>query len=49
VDDPATLTGRDALARMGLYVEATSAVVWEALKQVPGEVVVMLTGNGLKS
>jgi threonine synthase len=49
VDDPAILAGRDALARMGLYVEATSAVVWEALKHVPGEVVVMLTGSGLKS
>jgi threonine synthase len=49
VDDPAILAGRDALARMGLYVEATSAVVWEALKQVPGEVVVLLTGHGLKS
>ena len=48
VDDPAIQAGRDALARLGFYVELTSAVVWEALKQVPGEVVVMLTGHGLK-
>ncbi|MGH2521835.1 MAG: pyridoxal-phosphate dependent enzyme [Anaerolineales bacterium] len=49
VDDPAIRAGRDALARLGLYVEPTCGVVWEALKQVSGEVVVMLTGNGLKS
>ena len=48
VDDPAIQVGRDSLARLGFYVELTSAVVWEALKQVPGEVVVMLTGHGLK-
>ena len=48
VDDPATQAGREALARLGFYVEATSAVVWEALKQLPGEVVAMLTGHGLK-
>ena len=49
VDDPAIQAGRDALARLGLYVEATSAVVWEALKHTPGEAVAMLTGSGLKS
>jgi threonine synthase len=49
VDEPAIKAGRDHLARMGFYVEATSAVVWEALKEAPGEVVVILTGHGLKS
>ena len=43
---------RDALARLGLYVEPTSALVWSALEQtfgtLPDPVVVMLTGSGLK-
>jgi threonine synthase len=49
VDEPAILAGRNALARLGFYVEPTAAVVWEALAQTPGEVVVVLTGSGLKS
>ncbi len=53
VEDPAILAGHTALARLGFYVEPTSAVVWEALAhpatQGPGETVVMLTGSGLKS
>ena len=49
VDDPPILAGRAALARQGFYVETTSAVVWEALRQVPGEAVAILTGNGLKN
>jgi threonine synthase len=56
VDDPALHAGRDALARLGFYVEATSAVVWEALAdgsdpqaRPTGEVLVILTGSGLKS
>jgi threonine synthase len=49
VDDAAVQSGRAALARLGLYVEPTSAVVWEALSEVKGEVVVVLTGNGLKT
>lgn len=48
VEDPDILTGRDALARLGLYVEPTSGAVWPALAQIPGEVVVLLTGHGLK-
>ncbi|MBN2548195.1 MAG: pyridoxal-phosphate dependent enzyme [Anaerolineales bacterium] len=44
--------GADQLARLGLYVEPTSAIVWNALQQVveqmPGPLVVMLTGSGLK-
>jgi threonine synthase len=46
------LPGRDCLARMGLYVEPTSAIVWDALMQVIGKVpepiVVLLTGSGFK-
>ncbi len=49
IDDADIPSGRDALARLGLYVETTSAIVWKALEQVSGEVVVMLTGHGLKS
>ncbi len=47
------LPGRDALARQGFYVEATSAIVWNALAQLANQlvepVVVVLTGSGLKS
>jgi threonine synthase len=49
VDEPAILPGRDALARLGFYVEPTCGVVWDVIKRVPGEVVVILTGHGLKS
>ncbi len=52
VDEPDILPGRDELAKRGLYVEPTSAVVWSALAQVlaklPDPVVVMLTGSGYK-
>ncbi len=34
VDEPRILEGRDELARRGFYVEATSAVVWGALKDL---------------
>ena len=44
---------RDELARHGLYVEPTSAVVWAALEQcfsqLEDPVVLVLTGHGLKS
>jgi threonine synthase len=47
------LPGRDALARLGFYVEPTSAIVWPALAQtirdMPDPVVAVLTGSGLKS
>jgi threonine synthase len=52
------LPGRDELARLGFYVETTSAVVWGALlrmmtaygiNQMPEPVVVVLTGSGLKT
>jgi threonine synthase len=52
VDEPDILPGRDQLAKRGLYVEPTSATVWNALEQtlpgLPDPVVVMLTGSGLK-
>lgn len=47
------LDGRDKLARLGLYVEPTSAIVWSALihlmDKLPDPIVVILTGSGLKS
>jgi threonine synthase len=59
VDEPAIHAGRNALARLGFYVESTSAVVWEALRQVlevssgappaAGDIVLILTGSGLKN
>lgn len=53
VDEEAILKGRDALARQGLYVEPTSAVVYPALVEkveaLPPPVVAVLTGSGLKS
>jgi threonine synthase len=53
IEEQAILPGRDALARMGLYVEPTSAIVWSALEQavnqLPDPVVVILSGSGLKS
>jgi threonine synthase len=54
VDEAEIVEGHNALARLGFYVEWTSAVVWPALRQVlaeqpAGEVVVVLTGSGLKN
>jgi len=49
VEDSAILAGREALAHLGLYVETTTGIVWEALGQTTGETVVMLTGHGLKN
>ncbi len=53
VDEPAIRAGHNALARLGLYVEQTSAVIWEALSGLSGpdagEVVAILTGSGLKA
>jgi threonine synthase len=53
VEEPAILPGRAALARLGFYVEPTSALVWDALEQsvadLPDPLVVVLTGSGLKS
>ncbi len=52
VEEAGILSGRDALARLGFYVEPTSALVWSALEQkladLPDPVVVILTGSGYK-
>jgi threonine synthase len=52
IDEADILSGRDELARRGLYVEPTSAITWAALdqtvKKLPDPVVVMLTGSGYK-
>jgi threonine synthase len=53
VDEPDILPGRKILARMGMYVEPTSAIVWNALEQLDDQLVdpimIILTGSGLKS
>jgi threonine synthase len=53
VEEQDILRGRDELAHRGLYVEPTSAIVWNALEQTLQElsdpVVVMLTGAGDQS
>jgi threonine synthase len=51
VSDEETLAARASLARIGLFVEPTSAVVAAALLRTPlaGTVVGVLTGSGLKS
>ena len=52
IDESDILPGRDQLAKRGLYVEPTSATVWNALEQtlprLPDPVVAVLTGSGLK-
>jgi threonine synthase len=53
VEESAILSGQSALAQRGLFVEPTSAIVWNALEQVihnaPEPIVVVLTGSGLKA
>jgi threonine synthase len=49
VEEPALAAGHNDLGRLGLYVEPTSAAAWAVLAQVPGDVVVLLTGHGLKT
>lgn len=53
VSEGAIRTGHRQLARMGFFLEPTSAVVWPALtaalEKLPDPVVVVLTGSGLKS
>jgi threonine synthase len=52
VDEEEILPGRDLLARQGLYVEPTSAVVVGVINQLlgrtPEPLVAVLTGSGLK-
>ena len=53
VDEDKIIAGRDELAKRGLYVEPTSALVWQALSdtlpELPDPVVAVLTGSGYKS
>ena len=53
IDEELILPGRDHLARQGFYVEPTSALVWNAVQQLPPDipepVVAILTGSGLKT
>jgi threonine synthase len=54
VEEADLLAGHNDLARMGFYVEITSALVWPALRQVlagnePSDVVAILTGSGFKN
>ncbi len=53
VDEAAILPGRDVLARLGFYVEPTSALVWQALQDLlpalADPVVAILTGSGYKT
>jgi len=53
VDESELMGGWNALAKLGLYVEHTSAVVWPALLQnldrIREPVVIILTGSGFKS
>jgi len=52
VEEDAILAGRGQLAGIGLYVEPTSALVWDALMQtharLPEPIAAVLTGSGLK-
>lgn len=55
VDEAQIQAGQSELARLGFYVEPTSAVAWAALTQILDQarpedaVVVMLTGSGFKA
>jgi threonine synthase len=51
-DEDNILAARNILARIGFYVEPTSAIVWTALErliqELPDPVVLILTGSGFK-
>lgn len=53
VEEESILPARDALAKAGLFVEPTSAIVWAALQalaaELPEPIVLILTGSGLKT
>jgi threonine synthase len=53
VDEEQIVPARDALARAGLFVEPTSAIVWAGLGQIatelPEPIVLILSGSGLKA
>lgn len=52
VEEKEIFTGRDAIARLGFYVEPTSALIWYALSEtisrLQDPVVAVLTGSGYK-
>jgi threonine synthase len=52
VDEETILPSLQKLARLGLYVEPTSALVWSALEEavdrLPDPIILVLTGFGLK-
>ena len=52
VEEQEIMPAREALAKLGFYVEPTSAIVWPALSQMiknlPDPIVLILTGSGLK-
>ena len=52
VEESEILPARDGLAKLGFYVEPTSAIVWAALFQfmdkLPDPIVLILTGSGMK-
>ena len=53
VDEDEIAFGRDALGKLGFYVEPTSAVIWagiaRALKTCEDPIVAVITGSGYKS
>jgi len=53
VKESEILKGQEELAQHGLYVEMTSALIWNGLEQVrestPGPIVCIITGHGLKN
>jgi threonine synthase len=52
ISEDRILPGRNELARRGIYVEPTSALVWAALEQlvghIPEPVILVLSGSGFK-
>ena len=53
VEEENIIPGQEKLAAEGLYVEPTSALVWNALEQISGKmpepIIGIITGHGLKS
>ncbi len=53
VDEQEIAAGQQQLAELGIHVELTSALVWNALEQIhqecPEPIVCIITGHGLKS
>ncbi len=53
VEESDILKGYELLAKLGLYVEMTSALVWNAIEQIRGSapepIISIITGHGLKN